>query len=275
MNANAAHTTNGHVPVIEGALPRAGERAYVEYEHYEFGGAAAFASAWGDDEKSAWRRLREKLEPFSEPVLDILLADGELGSRVRGAVADIGAGSCWLAGRVSRLPQVERVYAQDLSPGFLEGVGVQVYADQGGDVAKLTLVSSDFSQIPLPSATLDTAFFFAALHHSLSPIPTLREILRCLKPGGTLFIHESPVAQLGLERDRRWSETVHNACEIPTTFNDIRYYLNMAGAVNVTWRRLDFSRNVFRRAVRGVLRATRIENLVRPPSYLFICEAPS
>lgn len=275
MSPNDVRTTDGHVPVIEGALPRAGERSYVEYEHYEFGGAAAFASAWGEDEKIAWRRLREKLEPFSEPVLDILLADDALRSRVRGAVADIGAGSCWLAGRVSRLPQVERVYAQDLSRGFLEGVGVQVYADQGGDLAKLTLVSSDFNDIPLPAAALDAAFLFAALHHSLSPIPTLREVLRCLKPGGTLFVHESPVAQLGLERDRRWSETVHNACEIPTTFNDIRYYLNMAGAVNTTWRKLDFSRNVFRRTVRGVLRTTGIENWLRPPAYLFVCEVPA
>ncbi len=275
MHASNVVTRDGRVPVIEGDLPRTGERSYVEYEHYEFGGAAAFASAWGDDAKEAWRRLREKLEPFSEPVLDTLLADEELRSRVHGVVADIGAGSCWLAGKVSQLPQVERVYAQDLSRGFLEGVGVPVYEDQGGDLEKLTLVSSDFSHIPLPSATLDAAFLFAALHHSLSPIPTLKEILRCLKPRGTLFIHESPVAQLGLERDRRWSETVHNACEIPTTFNDIRYYLAMAGAVNTQWRQLDFSRNIVRRVVRGMLRTTRIENLVRPPAYLFTCEAPS
>jgi SAM-dependent methyltransferase len=275
MNAIDVATSESRVPMIKGVLPRESERSYVEYEHYEFGGADSFASAWGDDEKTAWKRLREKLEPFSEPVLDILLGDDELSPRVHGTVADIGAGSCWLAGKVSRLPRVERVYAQDLSGGFLERVGIQVYGDQGGDLRKLTLVTSDFSQIPLDSASLDAAFMFAALHHSLSPIPTLREVLRCLKPGGTLFIHESPVAQLGVERDRRWSETVHDACEIPTTFNDIRYYLNMAGAVNTRWRQLDFSRNVVRRAVRGVLRTTRVENWMRPPAYLFVCEAPA
>ncbi len=274
MTTQQLPRTEHDVHLIEGALPRPSERAYVEFEHYEFGAAAAFASEWGDDEKTAWRRLREKMEPFSEPVLDILLADPELSARVRGTVADIGAGSCWLAGKVSALDRVDRVYAQDLSPAFLRDVGVKCYGDLGGDLSKLTLVSSDFSQMPLPAATLDAAFFFAALHHSLSPIPTLREILRCLKPGGTLFIHESPVAELGVERDRRWSETVHNACEIPTTFNDIVYYLHMSGAQNVRWRRLDFSRNVLRRAVRGMLRASRIENWVRPPAYLFICEAP-
>lgn len=275
MTTQQLPRTESSVPLIEGELPRAGERAYVEFEHYECGGATAFASEWGDDEKTAWRRLREKMEPFSEPVVDFLLADPELSSRVRGSIADIGAGSCWLAGKVSALDRVVHVYAQDLSPAFLQSVGVKVYTDLGGDLSKLTLVSSDFSQIPLPAATLDTAFFFAALHHSLSPIPTLREILRCLKPGGTLFIHESPVAELGVERNRRWSETVHNACEIPTTFNDIVYYLHMAGAANVRWRRLDFSRNVVRRAVRGMLRASRIENWVRPPAYLFVCEAPA
>jgi SAM-dependent methyltransferase len=263
------------VPVIGGALPRRHERSYVEYEHYEFGGADAFASEWDGDQKTAWRKLREKLEPFSEAVLGELLADPELRARVQGTVADIAAGSCWLAGKVSRLPSVDRVYAQDLSRSFLERVGTQVYSDQGGDLSKLTLVCSDFNQMPVETGTLDAAFMFAALHHSLSPIPTLREVLRCLKPGGTLFIHESPVAQLGLERDRRWSETVHNACEIPTTFNDIRYFLNMAGAVNTSWRTLDFSRNALRRAIRHMLRISRTENWLRPPAYLFVCEAPS
>jgi SAM-dependent methyltransferase len=261
------------VPVIEGSLPRVTERAYVEYQHYEFGGAEAVATARGDDEETAWRQLREECEPFSEAVLDYLLSDEVLRARVRGVVADIAAGSCWLAGKVSRLQQVQRVYAQDLSQGFLERVGLRVFLDQGGDLSKLTFVASDFNDMPLPDGSLDTAFLFAALHHSLSPIPTLREVLRCLKPGGILFIHESPVAQLRLEKVRRWSETVHNACEIPTTFNDIRYYLNMAGAGDVTWRRLDFSRNVFRRAVREVLRRTRLENWLRPPAYLFVVTA--
>ena len=274
MIAQELRAAGSRVPVIEGALPHEGERSYVEFEHYEFGGADAFASEWGDDQKTAWRRLREKLEPFSEAVLDYLLADDELSSRVRGSVADVAAGSCWLSGKVSRLPAVQRVYAQDLSRGFLERVGTQVYEDLGGDVSKLTLVASDFNHIPLETGSLDAAFLFAALHHSLSPIPTLREVLRCLKPGGTLFIHESPVAQLGLERIRRWSETVHDACEIPTTFNDIRYYLNMAGAVNTSWRTLDFSRNAARRAIRGALRTAQIENWLRPPAYLFTCEAP-
>jgi len=270
---DGGRTALAQVEVIEGSLPRLSERAYVEYHNYEFGGAEAFARAWGDDQETAWRQLREELEPFSEAVLDYLLSDGELRARVRGAVADIAAGSCWLAGKVSRLPQVERVYAQDLSQGFLERVGVRVFLDQGGDLSKLTLVASDFNDMPLPDGSLDAAFLFAALHHSLSPIPTLSEVLRCLKPGGTLFIHESPVAQLRLEKVRRWSETVHNACEIPTTFNDIRYYLAMAGTTDVTWRRLDFSRDALRKAVRQVLRRTGLENWLRPPAYLFVASA--
>jgi len=273
ISRDAVDSHPAGVPVVKGSLPRAGERAYVEYQNYEFGDAEALAAAWGDDEETAWRQLREECEPFSEAVLDYLLSDDDLQTRVHGAVADIAAGSCWLAGKVSRLQQVERVYAQDLSQGFLERVGIRVFLDLGGDPSKLTFVASDFNDLPLPDGSLDAAFLFAALHHSLSPIPTLREVLRCLKPGGTLFVHESPVAQLRLEKVRRWSETVHNACEIPTTFNDIRYYLNMAGAGDVTWRRLDFSRNPFRRAVRRVLRGTRLENWLRPPAYLFVATA--
>ena len=273
QQAIEAVSTVAAVPVIKGSLPRASERAYVEYQNYEFGDAEAFAHAWGDDEETAWRQLRAECEPFSEAVLDYLLSDDDLQARVHGVVADIAAGSCWLAGKLSRLPRVQRVYAQDLSQGFLERVGIRVFLDQGGDPSKLTFVASDFNDMPLPDRSLDAAFLFAAIHHSLSPIPTLREVLRCLKPGGTLFIHESPVAQLRLEKVRRWSETVHNACEIPTTFNDIRYYLNMAGAGDVTWRRLDFSRNLFRRVVRQALRRTRLENWLRAPAYLFVATA--
>src|SRR4030042_6417960 len=139
------------VPVITGSLPRAGERAYVEYQNYEFGDAEAFARAWGDDEETAWRQLRADCEPFSEAVLDYLLSDDELGARVCGAVADIPAGACWLAGKLSRLQRVERVYAQDLSQGFLGRVGIRVFLDLGGDPSKLTFVASDFTALPLPA----------------------------------------------------------------------------------------------------------------------------
>lgn len=268
--SGAAPDDRLRVPVIVGTLPRVSERAYVEYEHYESGAAEVEASEYDDDQKTAWRRLREQCEPFSEAVVDYLLRDAELSRRVHGAVADLGAGSCWLAGKISRLEAVERVYAQDLSRGFLERVGLPVFLDHGGDQGKLIFVVSDFNDIPLPDQSLDAVFLVAALHHSLSPIVSLREALRCLKPDGTLFIHESPVGQLWLEKDRRWSEGVTSACEIPTTFNDIKYYLNMAGATKVSWRRLDFSRNAFRALVRQGLRRTGLENWLRPPGYLFV-----
>src|SRR5205823_3508874 len=87
------------------------------------------------------------------------------------------------------------------------------------------------------------------------------------------FIYEEPVAQLRLERARRWSETVRNACEIPTTFNDIRFYLNMADIGSVSWFRLSFSQSTFRKMVRQVLRAVRLETWLRPPGYVFVITA--
>jgi SAM-dependent methyltransferase len=265
----------GAVPVLRGALPRPTERAYVEYVNYNDGAAeqAALGRVDSGEPAAAWRSVRDQFGPFSDAVLAYVLNHPSLGSLVRGDVADIAAGSCWLAGKVSPLPRVERVYAQDLSEGFLQRVGVPVFLDQGGDLAKLTLVASDFNHLPLSNASLDAAFMFAALHHSLSPIPTLREVLRCLRPGGVLFIYEAPLPILGVEKTRRWSETVTDASEIPLTFNDIKFYLAMAGAGAVTWHTLDFSRGPWRRLVRRLLRMARLENWVRPPQYLFIATA--
>lgn len=263
------------VPSIIGRLPRESERSYIEYQMYDSGEADKPAGSGTEDTATAWRRVQEEYGPFSQAVLDYLLNHEELGMLVRGAVADIGAGSCWLAGKVSRLERVERVFAQDLSLGFLRRVGLPAFLDNGGDSRKLTFVVSDFNDIPLPNHSLDAALMFAALHHSLAPIPTIREILRCLKPTGTLFIYESPAPQLWLERGRRRSERVNQTSEIPTTFNDIRYYLNMAGATDVYWHRLDYSRNAFRRIVRQALRRARVENWLRPPNYLFVASVSS
>lgn len=263
------------VQSIIGRLPRESERSYIEYQKYESGEADKPADAGTEDAATAWRRVQDEFGPFSDAVLDYLLNHEELGMLIRGSVADIGAGSCWLAGRVSRLDRVERVFAQDLSLGFLRRVGLPVFLDNGGDSRKLTFVVSDFNDIPLPNHSLDAALMFAALHHSLAPIPTIREILRCLKPTGTLFIYESPAPQLWLERGRRRSESVDETSEIPTTFNDIRYYLSMAGATDVSWHRLDYSRNAFRRIVRQALRRLRVENWLRPPNYLFVANASS
>jgi SAM-dependent methyltransferase len=268
-------STGADVPVLRGALPRPSERAYAEYLNYD-GGAAeqgALERAAAGEPAAAWRSVRDEFGPFSDAVLAYVLEHPAIGALVHGAVADVAAGSCWLAGRVASLPRVERVYAQDLSEGFMRRVGVPVFRDQGGDLRKLTLVASDFNHLPLPDASLDAAFMFAALHHSLSPIPTLREVLRCLKPGGALFIYEAPIGVLQVERIRRWSVTVSEANEIPITFNDIKYYLTMAGAGAVTWHTLDFSRGPWRALARRLLRLTRLENWVRPPQYLFIATA--
>jgi SAM-dependent methyltransferase len=267
--------SSSDVPIIRGRLPRPGQRTYSEYVNYENGAAEQDAAARSTDPAIAWRSVRDQFGPFAGAALDRVLAHPELGPRVHGNVADIGAGTCWLAGRIARLDRVDKVYAQDLSEGFLRRVGIPVYESEGGDPHKLTLVVSDFNDIPLENATLDAAFLFAAFHHSLSQIPTLIDILRCLKRTGTLFIYESPVSIIGLEKMRRWSENVPNVSEIPTTLNDIRYCLAMAGATEIRVLPLDFSRTRIRKLGRFTLRFTRLENWVRPAQYLITAGAPN
>jgi ubiquinone/menaquinone biosynthesis C-methylase UbiE len=262
------------VPVLRGPLPGESERAYVEYQNYESGQAEREACcARAPDTVAAWRAVHAEYGKYADRVLDFALAHPDLGPRVRGTVADIAAGSCWLAGRVGSLLRVERVYAQDLSEGFLKRVGVPMYAASGGELRKLTLVASDFNHLPLPDDELDAAFIFAALHHSLSPIPTLREVFRCLKPQAPLIIYEVPTPLLRLEAHRRASVQFQTTSEIPMTYWDIRFCLTMAGATSIREYPLDFSRSPVRRLLRQALRRSRLENYVRPPGYLFVAAA--
>jgi SAM-dependent methyltransferase len=49
---------------------------------------------------------------------------------------------------------------------------------------------ADMEALPFEAGTFDAAMVVAALHHVPDPIPALREILRVLRPGGTLLAYE-------------------------------------------------------------------------------------
>jgi SAM-dependent methyltransferase len=49
---------------------------------------------------------------------------------------------------------------------------------------------ADMEALPFEADTFDAAMVVAALHHVPDPIPALREILRVLRPGGTLLAYE-------------------------------------------------------------------------------------
>lgn len=261
------------VPVIRGRLPNTWEREYRELQHYENGQAEADAIVVGAGAAEPWIEVLRTYEPATFPAVERLLADRALCAKIKGAVIDVGAGTCFLSAKLSQLPAVEKVYAVDLSERFLTSTGAHILEHFGAAMDKMTFVITDFNDIPLPTASVDTAFIFAAIHHSLSPIKTLQEVARALKPGGTIFILENPKSVIGIREARLASLALSSeVTEIVYTRGEFEYLIANADIGHCDVLRWDvLSRPGPRRWIRTIVRALGLEDvLLNPPNYLFV-----
>ena len=119
-----------------------------------------------------------------------------------------------------------------LSRHFLTTVGERIIQRFDGDQTKITFAVSSFNRVPFPSADFDCAFLVAAIRHSLTPIKTLMEAHRLLRPGGVLIVVESPNAVIGLEQARARGVRVSRDTGITSicyTRREHEYMLRQAG----------------------------------------------
>lgn len=261
------------IPVIRGRMPNPWEKEYQEQQQYDSGRADENARAMAGDAAEPWVEVIRTCEPSAFPAVERLFADAELRARITGTVIDVGAGTCFLSAKLSQLPSVEKVYALDLSEKFLTTTATRILEHFGASMDKMTFIASDFNDIPLPAASVDAAFIFAAIHHSLSPIKTLQEVGRVLKPGGTIFILENPKSVLGIRQARLDSLALSGeTTEIAYTRAELEYVIANANIGPCEVRLWDvLSRPGPRRWIRTLVRALGLEDvLLNPPNYLFI-----
>lgn len=261
------------IPVIRGRMPESWEGEYKEFQQYDSGKAEANAREVGGDAVEPWVEVIKAYEPSAFPAVERLLADAGLRSRIKGIVIDVGAGTCFLSAKLSQLAEVERVYPIDLSEKFLTTTGARVLAHFGAVESKITFVATDFNNIPLPAASADAAFVFASIHHSLSPIKTLQEVGRVVKPGGAIFILENPKSVIGIRKARLASFALSaENTEIAYTKAELEYLIvnaNIGACDVIRWDVL--SRPGPRRWIRTIARALGLEDiLLNPPNYLFV-----
>lgn len=253
-------------------MPDPWEKEFAELQNYESGRADADAAAVAGDDPEPWINVIRTYEPAAFPAIDRLMGHSELRARIRGQVIDVGAGTCLLSARLSQLPEVERVYALDLSERYLTTTATRMLRRLGAEEHKLTFVASDFNDIPLEPASVDAAFLFAAIHHSLAPIKTVQEIGRILKPGGTLFILEHPRSVLRIRHWRRHSLSLsERVTEIAYTREELEYlFANAKVGPWVTHRWDVLSRPGPRRWLRRLVRMAGLEDFIAPPNYLWV-----
>jgi SAM-dependent methyltransferase len=100
-------------------------------------------------------------------------------------VLDLGAGNGWLSYRLALRSHYP--IAIDLLADSIEGLGAASHYLQ--QLSKLfPRFQADMDHLPFASGQFDCAIFVESLQYSRNCHATLSEVIRCLRPGGTLLI---------------------------------------------------------------------------------------
>jgi ubiquinone/menaquinone biosynthesis C-methylase UbiE len=103
------------------------------------------------------------------------------------AVLDIGPGKGYFSIPLACLVgESGRVFAADIEPEMLKAI--ETRAAKAGVAGRVTTLLVRPDALAYPAA--DFVLLFWMLHEIAAPDPVLREIRRCLKPGGRVFIAE-------------------------------------------------------------------------------------
>jgi SAM-dependent methyltransferase len=114
-------------------------------------------------------------------------------------VLDLGCGSGWLTGLLTREERVGRVIAWDGSPHLLEAVLPEMVALAGGDMGKVEPVCGDFTPLVLEDGSVDAVVMSSAFHHADDPDALLAELVRVVRPGGPIvLLNETPWSRRGM-----------------------------------------------------------------------------
>ncbi|OGG53437.1 MAG: hypothetical protein A3F84_12680 [Candidatus Handelsmanbacteria bacterium RIFCSPLOWO2_12_FULL_64_10] len=142
-------------------------------------------------------------------------------------VLDLGAGNGWLSYRLKEMGFA--VCAVDLSADEADGLGAATHY-----LLPFLCVLAEFERLPFPDGTFDTAVFNASLHYAPDASAALCSAARVLRPGGHIFVADSPIyrsAQSGDEMMREMRDRLTREFRIETweqpgpgylTFDQIR-----------------------------------------------------
>lgn len=152
-----------------------------------------------------------------------------------GCIAELGAGSCGLSACLSRLANVKRVTALDISGKRMEKMIELSTSVLKGNKLKINPVVCDFNErLPFADGELDVILFDAALHHTRSMWNTLAECNRVLKPSGLLIAQRE--SYLSPFRAGRQISKLLNTSEIAAKVSEniylleqYKYYLFVSG----------------------------------------------
>lgn len=107
----------------------------------------------------------------------------------RGSVLDLGAGNCWMSFRLALLGYAP--VAVDLLANEYDGLGAATHFDRHLPTP-IPRFQAEATHLPFQDEQFSAIIFNASFHYSEDYEATLREALRCLKPGGLVIISDTP-----------------------------------------------------------------------------------
>jgi SAM-dependent methyltransferase len=101
-------------------------------------------------------------------------------------VADIGAGSGWFTVRAARrVGPTGAVLAEDINPLAIEYIGKRVLKE---DLSNVRTVLGAPDDPRLPAGSVDAVLMLKVYHEIAHPVPTMKVLLRALRPGAKVGI---------------------------------------------------------------------------------------
>ena len=128
----------------------------------------------------------ERSEREQEERTDLLLPELRLAPGMR--VADVGAGTGYIARRMARLVGPSgKVYAVDVQPEMIRLLGDTARREKLAQIEPLLASAADTK---LPPSSIDLAIMVDVYHELEFPYEVLSSIVRALKPGGRVVFVE-------------------------------------------------------------------------------------
>lgn len=137
------------------------------------------------------------LSKFLETLNSDFLKNG-----IRGVGLEIGSGPGTFVATLANFPQVTKVYGVEACEAIIKTLMTKVVTSIAGENQhKVVGAIADFDALHLEDNSVDFVFDFFSLHHSVTPLITLSELYRVLKPGGVIFCVDKARANSMSEMD--------------------------------------------------------------------------
>ena len=154
-------------------------------------GSAKEVQAFFERVASDWDTMR--LAYYDERVIEKMTEVS--GADEDATVVDVGTGTGFVAAGLA--PRVKRVIGIDNSPAMLEVARGNL--DTLG-IANVELVQGEVTYLPLADGSMEAAFANMVLHHAENPASMLQEMVRVVKPGGTVAVTDEVAHPYGWMR---------------------------------------------------------------------------